>query len=103
MKEEREYPKRTPQRQPTPSQSPNHSLNGKQKERDRGSLTDWTGKDILLILSVFTKTLHLCRICVDCIQLQTGRGEMDGTVQTHTTQKSCNSKQLADGHFEKST
>jgi len=31
------------------------------------SFTDWAGKDILLILSVFTKILHLCRICVDCI------------------------------------
>jgi len=41
----------------------------------------------LLILSVFTKILHLCRICVDCIQLQAGRGEVDGTVQTHTKQK----------------
>ena len=30
-------------------------------------ITDWAGKDILLILSVFTKILHLCRICVDCI------------------------------------
>ena len=29
--------------------------------------TDWAGKDILLILSVFTKILHLCRIYVDCI------------------------------------